>query len=342
MFSYVKFDLGSVKLAEPTPADIDKLIAAEPKAIEERYQADAARYRTPEERQGRMIFLKLAKDATDADVARARSELQTLRDQVGSGADFGAIAKEKSQDPATKDKGGDLGFHKRGELAPAIDEALFTLKKDEISKDPVRADDGLALVQVTALKEPQPKPLDSVKREVAASILRERAADEQLKGQADKVLAELKGGKKLDEITVSEDEKNKPAEAKADKKGAKPVVAAADKPLRYDSAWIIKTQDAIPRIGVAPELQKEIFTLTKDSPVAPKAYKVNRAYYVVVLKDRETPDLAKFQTEKESLREQAVWTKRTQVFQDWLKHLRTVADVQLNPALLSRAGRDQG
>lgn len=338
MISYVKLDLAAVKLTEPTQADIDKLVAAEPKALEERYQADAPRYRTPEERQGRMIFLKLAKDASDAEVARARSELQTIRDQVTGGADFGAVAKDKSQDDATKAKGGDLGLRRRGELAPAIDEALFTLKKDEISKDPVRTDDGMALVQVTTVKEPQPRPLDSVKSEVAASILRERAADDQLRGQADKLLAELKAGKKLDELTVSEDEKNKSADAN-DKKAAKP---AADKPVRYDSAWIIKSQEAIPRIGVAPELQKEIFTLTKDRPVAPKAYKVNRAYYVVVLKDRETPDLAKFETEKESLRQQALWTKRTQVFQDWMKHLRTLADVQLNPALTSRPGRDQG
>jgi peptidyl-prolyl cis-trans isomerase D len=347
MIEYVKFDLSGVKLAEPSAAEIDQLVQGEPKAIEERYEVDQARYRTPEERDGRVIVLKLAKDASEAEVARARSQLESVKEQVAQGADFGAVAKAQSQDAETKDKGGDLGMHKRGELPPAIDRALFSLKPDEVTKEPVRTDDGLALVQLKAVKAPTPRPLDEVKRDVAVTILRERAADTQLKGAADKLLAGLKSGKKLADLTVSEDEadKLKKGEDKpADKKPAKGAkAAAAEKPVRYESPWILKSQEAVPRIGLAPDMHKDIFALTKDAPLAPRTYKVGRAYYVVALKDRETPDVTKFEAEKDNLRDQALWSKRTEVFQDWMKHLRAQAEVQLNPTLFaSRRDRGEG
>jgi peptidyl-prolyl cis-trans isomerase D len=333
MIEYVKFDLGSVKLVEPTAAAIDELIAKDAKAIEDRFQADGARYRTPEKRQARMILLSLGKDATDADVARARSTLETLRDQVGTGADFAALAKEKSQDAATAALGGDLGLRARGELPAGLDAVIFSLKPGDVAKEPVRTDTGMALVKLETVKASEPRPLAEVRRDVAISIVRERSADAQLRGAAEKLLAELKGGKKLADLTVTEEESDK---GKADKK---PVA----KPVRFESAWIVRTQEALPRIGVAPELQKDIFALTTQSPLAPKVYSINRAYYVVVLKDRELPDLTKFEAEKEQLRQQALWTKRSRVFQDWVKSLRTRADVQLNQGLFGRrAPTDEG
>lgn len=359
MIEYVKFDVTGIKLVEPSKADIDKLIAAEPQAIDARYQADAAHYRTAEERQAREIVLKLSKDATDADVARLRSQLSTFKDQIASGADFVALCKEHSQDEVSKAKGGDLGWHKRGELAPAIDRAVFALKVNEMTSEPLRADDGLHLVQLVAIKPSEPKPQDEVKNEVAASILRERVADAQLAAAATNLLTELKAGKKLEALTISESDAKKPKDepkaappaAKDAGKGkavaaktAPPPAVAEDRPLRYESAWITKTQEGLPRIGVAPELQQAIFALTKEAPVAPQIYKVGRTYYVVVLKEREIPDLAKFESDKASLREQALWSKRSRVFQEWMQHLRQQAEVELNPSLFAsqRPGQNDG
>ena len=340
MIDYVRFDMTGVKLAEPDAAAIDKLLTDDAKAVNDRYNADALKYRTPEERQARQIVVKLAKDASDAEVEKARAQLRTLKDQIDAGADFAAVAKASSQDDATRAQGGDLGWHKRGELPPAIEDAIFKLKANELSAEPVRTSDGLHLVQLAAIRPPAPKPFDEVKREVAASILRERSADAQLATAADALLTQLRAGKALTELTVSEDEARAqktaaavPAKGKPAAKGKAAAKPAADKPVRYESAWITKSEEAIPRIGVSPELHGVIFALTTDKPLADKVFKVGHAYYVVVLKNREIPDLAKFEAEKQSLRQQALSGKRYRVFQDWLKHLREQATVELNSAI---------
>ncbi|MBN1961053.1 MAG: SurA N-terminal domain-containing protein [Deltaproteobacteria bacterium] len=332
---YVKFDVASAKLVEPTAAEIKKLIESEPQAISDRYQIDAALYRTAEERQARQIVLNVAKDASEADIARLRSKLITLKEQISSGADFAALCQEFSQDDATKAKGGDLGWHKRGDLAPEIEKAIFSLAANEIVKEPVRSSDNLYLIQLVAIKPSQLKPQAEVQNEVAASILRERSVDQQLSVAAKELLEKLKNGQKFETLTINSSKtKNEPKEKMAKKTNDK-----KDKPditlQRHETEWITKTQEALPQIGIAPELKDAVFTLSKEAPIAPKTYKVGKAYYVMVLKDRETPDVTKFESEKDSLREQALWSKRNRVFQEWMQHLRSLARVELNPALFA-------
>jgi len=65
-----------------------------------------------------------------------------------SDADFAAKAKEVSNDPGTKDKGGDLGFIAPGLLVPGIEEVLFDKLKDgEMYDQVVKTDYGYHLVR---------------------------------------------------------------------------------------------------------------------------------------------------------------------------------------------------
>ena len=129
----------------------------------------------------------------------------------------------------------------------------------------------------------------------------------------------LQQGKKIEDLTLDDD-------AQSDK--------AAAKPVRITTPWLLKNQDAIARIGASKELSTEIFALSAEKPVASRVYKVEQAYYVVVLKERQVPDLAKFTTQKDQLREQGVWMKRSHVIKDWIKSLRDKAHVEINPAVL--------
>ncbi|MFW5760583.1 MAG: peptidylprolyl isomerase [Cyclobacteriaceae bacterium] len=64
-----------------------------------------------------------------------------------SGTSFAIMAKEYSEDPGSRVKGGNLGWHKRGELVPPYEATAFTLKPGQISM-PVESEFGYHLIQL--------------------------------------------------------------------------------------------------------------------------------------------------------------------------------------------------
>ncbi|MFC1784421.1 peptidylprolyl isomerase [Candidatus Neomarinimicrobiota bacterium] len=72
--------------------------------------------------------------------------LDSLRNEVYAGSDFSELAKVYSQDPGSKNRGGDLGFTRRGTLVSEFEEVAFTLDIGEISK-PVKTAFGYHIIQ---------------------------------------------------------------------------------------------------------------------------------------------------------------------------------------------------
>ncbi len=73
---------------------------------------------------------------------RARAKVAEAIKRAKAGEDLGKLAREMSEDPGSKDKGGDLGWVSKGDMVPQFEEALFALKKGEISPEPVRTPFG--------------------------------------------------------------------------------------------------------------------------------------------------------------------------------------------------------
>jgi peptidyl-prolyl cis-trans isomerase SurA len=76
-----------------------------------------------------------------------RNKLNEIRDKVLNGEDFGKLAERYSEDPASAQYGGEIGFFKRGELAPEYEATALQLKEGEISK-PVESDFGFHIIQL--------------------------------------------------------------------------------------------------------------------------------------------------------------------------------------------------
>ncbi|MEE8408399.1 MAG: SurA N-terminal domain-containing protein [Myxococcota bacterium] len=319
MLTFVEVDTAEVDVPDPSAGAIDTLITNDADTIKERYDRDILQYRTPQQVSARQILRQLPQDASDADVAKARGFLLELKTQIDGGADFGALAKEHSEDDATKEKGGDMGKLERGQGLEPISKVVFALEKDAISAEPVRTRLGLHLLQVTGIQPPSRKKLEDIQAEVAKKVLLERAREEAARTQAEELLASLQKGGDIEKLTISE------AEARDQPTNKKLV--------RRGTAWVLKSQLAVPRIGQSEELHAEIFALTKEAPVAKKVHKVGRSYYVAILKDREIPDLANFEADKDSLRQTAIWSKRSMLFREWLAHLRKTSNVQYNSQL---------
>ncbi len=87
--------------------------------------------------------------------AEARERALALADSIDAelrkGADFATAAKRFSQDPASKEQGGELGWFRRGQMVAAFDRAAFSLKPGVVS-DPIETPFGFHLIQVERIQ----------------------------------------------------------------------------------------------------------------------------------------------------------------------------------------------
>ena len=128
-----------------------------------------------EQRRASHILIAAGKGVSAADKAKAKAKAETLLAQVRKNPEsFATVAKENSEDPGSKDKGGDLDFFDRKVMSPEFDKTTFNLKQGEIS-GLVETEYGFHIIQLTGVKPAEFKKLDDVKTQVAAEIKKQKA-----------------------------------------------------------------------------------------------------------------------------------------------------------------------
>lgn len=99
-------------------------------------------------------------------LVNTEEEAKAIKAQLDGGADFAALAKEKSIEPVAKESGGDLGsFDRTSPFDPDFLKGAFAVKKGEIS-NPVQSQFGWHIIQVTEVTGEAPdfeKMKDQVK-----------------------------------------------------------------------------------------------------------------------------------------------------------------------------------
>jgi foldase protein PrsA len=93
-------------------------------------------------------------------------EAKDIKKQIDGGESFTKLAKDKSTDPGSKDKGGDLGCFVEGQFVTEFENAVKALPLDKVS-DPVKTEFGYHLIKVSAYKAPT---LDSLKSSIKANL----------------------------------------------------------------------------------------------------------------------------------------------------------------------------
>lgn len=105
-----------------------------------------------------------------------KEEADAIVKQLAEGGDFAALATEKSTDTGSKDKGGDLGFFKKGDMVPEFSDAAFAMKVGETS-GAVKSDYGYHIIKVTDRKEAKEYTLEEKKAEIEKTLKSQKVSE---------------------------------------------------------------------------------------------------------------------------------------------------------------------
>ncbi len=128
------------------------------------------------------VYDEAAKQIGDEQEVHARhilveteADAKAIAEQLKKGADFAALAKEKSKDPGAA-QGGDLGYFTKDQMVPEFAEVAFKLDKGQIS-DPVKTEFGWHIIQVEDKRKREVPSFEQVKPQLETYVVRKAQAD---------------------------------------------------------------------------------------------------------------------------------------------------------------------
>ncbi|HTY80891.1 MAG TPA: SurA N-terminal domain-containing protein [Candidatus Bathyarchaeia archaeon] len=158
------------------------------------YKEHRAEFEKPQRLKASHILVRVPPTGGSEAENKSRAKVEEAIRRAKAGEDFGKLARELSEDTATANQGGDLGFVGKGEMVPQFEEAVFALKKGEISPQPVRTPFGYHAIKVVDVQDGGLQPF----REVAARIKERLGAERSEKAaqaKADEARTALLGAK---------------------------------------------------------------------------------------------------------------------------------------------------
>ena len=122
------------------------------------------------------ILVAVPPNATPAEIDAARAKAEGIRKQLLSGADFGQLARQYSDDDS-KAQGGELGDFSRGDMLDPIQNAVDGMKVGDIS-ELVRTDHGFHILKLEAHEQAGVKPLSAVSDQIRDKLTTQKAQQE--------------------------------------------------------------------------------------------------------------------------------------------------------------------
>ncbi len=152
------------------------------------YEQHKDEFQAPEERRVRHILIQVSENADDAAVEAAKAKIEDIAKRLESGESFEVLAKEFSDDPGSRDQGGDVGWISPGLMAKAFEEQAYSLEVGKVG-NPVRTPFGFHLLEVTEIKSGGEGSFESLYEEIETAYRRNEA--EQLLFDKAEQLADL-------------------------------------------------------------------------------------------------------------------------------------------------------
>jgi len=142
--------------------------------IQQYFAQHQAEYAVPEQSRARHILIKVAPGADAKTDAAAKAKAEGILKQVQSGGNWADLAKKNSDDPGSKDSGGELGFAQRGRMVPEFDKAIFRQKIGDSAI--VKTQFGYHIVQVEERQTAHAQSINEVAPTIQATLIRQKAA----------------------------------------------------------------------------------------------------------------------------------------------------------------------
>ncbi len=162
--------------------------------LKAQYQTDIQQYQVPNRVHVDHILL-MTVGKTPAEVEEIKAKADDVLKQAKKGGKFDDLAKKYSEDPGTKDKGGDLGWITQGQTVPEFEKVAFSLPKGEIS-DLVKTQYGFHIIKVLDKETAHTKTFDEVKDQIRSPMLLAKA-DRTASDIADKLSTQIRQSNKI-------------------------------------------------------------------------------------------------------------------------------------------------
>jgi peptidyl-prolyl cis-trans isomerase C len=102
-------------------------------------------------------------------LVKTKEEAEAVIAELGKGADFAELAKQKSTDPAAAN-GGDLGYFLPEEMVKPFADAAMALEKGAYSKTPVETEFGWHVIKLEDKRERKAPTFDEMKDELRSQV----------------------------------------------------------------------------------------------------------------------------------------------------------------------------
>lgn len=240
----------------------------------------------------------------------ATEKLQAAQKTLSSGTRFADVARTVSEDQATRSRGGDLGWRKKGftDFGADFEAKVFAAKEGDLI-GPERSERGLELVKVEGFREGDIS-LGQARSELAEELFRSATAKEQAKRAAEEAAAKLKAGGKLAELF--------PATGKTE--GA----PANENRIQVEESGLFSRRgDLLQGIGSSAELSRAVWKLQPGQFAGP--VDVSGSFVIAAVKERKEPDWSDFEKRKAEIMSDYARTKWAHLVGDWARNACTTA-----------------
>jgi peptidyl-prolyl cis-trans isomerase D len=289
--------------AKVPPADaaipdeaIDALVASDEARVRARYEERAADYQQAEAVRLRHLLLRVPEDAAPEEEARVRARAEEALGRLRGGAAFADLALELSEDPGSRDAGGDLGWVERGgELGGALEDAAFALAPGSTS-ELVRSPAGFHVLRAEERREARSVPFEEVRRDLAREVLARDEAEKRAREAAERLLARIREGASL-------------------------VDAAREQRVAIERTDLLRRRPDgfVPGLGPAPEVLAAAFALSRERPTSERIFQVGDRLVLIQQVERKSPAADELDAELAQERERLRQARIDQAARSWVE-----------------------